>query len=210
MREVTTLARGCMAAVLVVTCAVLTSCAKSGDATPFPSPAPSLPPSSTPPSLASTMPHATATTRKTPSSEDRARSEATELVQKYFVVDSSIRSNSRIPLNRYYEVASDKFVAGLLQFAQQERRRGHRQIGIPNTSAPIATVVTLKGIAKVNVKVCVDVRGVDVVDRAGKSVIDAKRTDTYWVEMIVINRKYPSPKNWRISDAKSKEKACDA
>ena len=83
-------------------------------------------------------------------------------------------------------------------------------MGTPNTSVPVAQVITLKGVPKVNVKVCVDVRGVNVVDRQGKSVVDPARGDTYLVEMVVVNAKYPSATNWRISDASSRERKCVA
>lgn len=70
------------------------------------------------------------------------------------------------------ESITTNFVLGELQsYAQQQRDLGYRQVGQAQVTSVKASAVKLKGPKpSMNVTVCVDVAGIDVLDAAGKSL----------------------------------------
>jgi len=144
------------------------------------------------------------------SAEQRARREIITLVEKYYAVDEAIASNPETPLKRYYQVAQGRYAQSLLQSAQARRAEGHRVIGRVKVGAPEIRDLQLPrskgGIPAATVRVCLDVSGVNVVDKEGKSVVHASRSDAYVENLRLQKRK----SGWRVTDGANTEiSTCD-
>ena len=188
--------RALAAVVVVVTAWSTASGCSEPAADPVPTPsasastvAPSAPSSSTP--TASPTPDA-----KT----QRARREVLALVDKYYWVDQRIAKDRRVPLDRYYTVADGKYVQALLQNAQTQRARGYRVTGSIEFGRPSIQKLDPSGEKgkrpSATVQICLDVRGVKVVDRHGKSVVKSNRADAYVERLKLEKKKY----GWRVVD----------
>jgi hypothetical protein len=144
------------------------------------------------------------------SPEQRARREIITLVEKYYAVDEAIAANPRVPLKRYYEVAQGDYAQSLLQAAQAQRAKGYQVIGKVKVGAPEVRGLLLPhsngDVPGATVRVCLDVSGVNVVDKEGKSVVEPGRPSAYIETLSLKKRKY----GWRITDGANRETSkCD-
>jgi hypothetical protein len=158
--------------ILTLAPATLLACSASGSGATQPSNsvAPSV-------SISTTSPATPAPSRSETSPEDQARSEITNLVEKYYAVDEAIASDPKVPLKRYYKVADGSYAQSLLQSAQEQRAKGYRVMGGVKVGTPEIHDLELwrsKGhLPSAMARVCLDVSRVSVVDKKGKSVVDA-------------------------------------
>ena len=144
------------------------------------------------------------------SPEYRARREIITLVEKYYAIDEAIAANPSVPLKRYYEVAQGDYAGSLLQGAQARRAKGYRVIGQVEVGTPEIRDLRLsssKGsVPAATVRVCLDVSGVNVVDKKGKSIVEPGRPDAYIERLSLKKRKY----GWRVTDgADTETRKCD-
>jgi hypothetical protein len=128
------------------------------------------------------------------------------LVEKYFAVDEAVALHPGVPLKRYYEVAAGPYANELQRGAQSLRAKGYRVKG--RTRAGTAQVQALNltsGKQKrpaARVRVCVDVSDVKVVDKHGRSVVDADRPDAYY-EVLRLEKQQKF--GWRVVDGSDSE-----
>ena len=122
------------------------------------------------------------------------------MIHKYYVVDEAIATDRTVPLKRYYEVARGSFAQSLLRAAQEQRAKGYRVIGKVRVGTPRVLKLELSPsngrppIAQVTA--CIDVSGVNVVDKNGKSVVDPNRADAY-IERLSVEK---VKDGWRVTD----------
>jgi hypothetical protein len=122
------------------------------------------------------------------------------LVHQYYAVDEAIATDQTVPLKRYYGVASGRFAQSLLRGAQELRAKDYRVIGKVRVGTPQIQKLELSPpngrppAAKVTA--CIDVSGVNVVDKNGKSVVEPTRANAYIERLSVEKMKV----GWRVTD----------
>ena len=166
------------------------------------------PPVSTPPTVSASSP-----TLSTPSETPRPSARPTPqplerevlaLAQKYYEVDEAIATDRKVPLSRYYEVAGGDYASGLLAAAQRQRRMGYKvtgKVAVSRHHVQEIRASSAKSPATATVRVCIDVSAVNVVDRTGKSVVEANRSDAYLEDLHLRKARY----GWRVFDAEDTE-----
>lgn len=193
------------AALLLV---VVASCANgSGDPVASGSPTPSSP--------------APTTATTTPPSESEIASEAASvLLRQYFVTIDQLRSERTRPISELDAVAISTQLAAQKKLIQSQRSDGLRQTG--STSIAILTVQSVNldntdpqagKVPTVQIDVCYDVSGVDILDENGNSIVTSQRPDTGWVRYSVSNYEWNADPSggWRVASGTDLEKApCDA
>ena len=197
--------RGSTFAVTLALAAVsIVACSESGASLSEPSS------SATPSVSVSTTSPATPASPGQVSPEDQARGEIVTLVRKYYAVDEAIASNPKVPLKRYYKVADVSYAQSLLQSAQEQRAKGYRVIGSVKVGTPEIHDLQLsrsKGrVPTAIAKLCLDVSRINVVDKKGKSVVDAGRPNAYIERLSFQKKRY----GWRVTDgANTGTSKCD-
>ncbi|MFE5291412.1 hypothetical protein ACFQ8T_04470 [Isoptericola sp. NPDC056618] len=193
----------------VLLLAVLVACTPSTEASPTPTPT-TTSSTSTPTSDPSPSP--------TTDSEVAAQN-ATELLHQYYAVIDALGAEPDEPLSRLESVAISKDLSVWEQQLKRDRRDGYRQTGetklvevavgsvnLDNSDPDAGTVPTIQ------LDVCYDVSGVDVVDADGKSIVADDRADTGWVRHTVSNYSWDTDPDdgWRVSTSVDLEQApCD-
>ena len=82
-----------------------------------------------------------------------------------------------------------------------------QSVNLDNTDPSAGKVPT------VQIDVCWDVSGVDVVDATGKSIVSSSRPDTGWTRLTVANYHYAAnpTTGWRVATGQDlKKDPCDA
>lgn len=208
----TTTAMSATAAALLLALAGCSSA--NGAAAPLPRPSGS-PAATTPSATASPTPSPTAQAAVTP--EEQAGAQAEAAVRRYYAVINELGTNSTSdPLPALKQVMVS---TGLLEAHKQvllDRERQRRQVGETTIVSLVARAVDLTNtptsqppiVPIVQVDVCYDVSGVDVVDAAGNSVVSADRVDRALEQLRVANYNYPDPAGWKVLETTVKNDPC--
>ena len=159
--------------------------------------------SATPTSSAST-PSADTTRRQ------QAASAATAQVVAYEHALDELAIDTHLSLDRLYRVSTQPDVTNEIAFLNRFRSRGDRQHGTSKVTAFRVNVVHLppsagNQSATASVTICLDVGGVQAVDRAGKSIIAKGRKRFYLTRLELVNRKYPARDGWLVSHVSAME-----
>lgn len=193
------------AALLLV---VMTSCANDGgDPAASGSPAPS-------------SPAPTTATRTPPSETETASEAASALLRKYFATVDQLRQQPKRPISELGAVAISTQLAAQEKLIQTQRSNGLRQTGSTTIAKLTVQSVNLDNtdpragkVPTVQIDICYDVSGVDILDKDGKSVVSPDRPETGWVRYLVSNYKWKAdPRGgWRVaSGADLKQAPCAA
>jgi hypothetical protein len=193
------------AALLLV---VMTSCANDGgDPAASGSPTPSSPAPTT----------ATATP---PSETENASDAASALLRQYFATVDQLRQQPTRPISELGAVAISTQLAAQKKLIQSQRSNGLRQTGSTTIAKLTVQSVNLDNtdpnagkVPTVQIDVCYDVSGVDILDRNGKSVVGPDRPETGWVRYSVSNYNWKADPNggWRVASGTDlKQAACAA
>lgn len=148
----------------------------------------------------------TATTPATPS--EIAAESASALVRQYFATVDELSQDPTQSISKLKTVAMSTQLLAYETQIKSQRQSGQRQLGDLKIAQVQVESVSLDKPVTVLVNVCWDVSDVDVVDRAGKSVVSPNRKDSGWTRLTVTNQKWDtSPKDgWRVSGGSDLEK----
>lgn len=149
-----------------------------------------------------------------------AAANAEALVREYYQVLDKVATDTSVPLTELKTVAvSDELSIWEDEFVR-ERRDGWHQVGETRISQVEVQSVNLDNsdpsagrVPTVEVDVCFDVSGVDVVDGSGASVITAERPDNGWIRHTVSNDSWDTDPvgGWRVSTSADLEQPpCEA
>jgi hypothetical protein len=197
-------ARWLVAAVLV---AALSACTGT----------PSDPPTSAPPTATQAPAEPTTSPSSSPSAtltdSEAAAANAEALVRNYWSALDRVGSDPSLPLETLEEVAVSKDLTVRMNQFTTWRRDGWVQSGSTELAELQVQSVNLDTsggrVPTVQVDVCFDVTGVDVVDGSGSSVVTAERPDTGWIRHTVSNYSWESDPSggWRVSTSVDLEQA---
>lgn len=176
------------------------------------------PPKTTPASPSSPPAMTTSSSPTSPSQIAAANAEAT--VHRYFRVLDDVRQHPNVPLSALSTVAISTQLSAQRHLVSGERNKGLRQVGATRIETLKVQSVNLDNSGPsagkaptVTVDVCWDVSGADLIDKSGKSVVAAGRSDTGWTRYTVANyhwSKNPSD-GWRIATSQDlKKTSCAA
>ncbi len=204
-----TYARGATrVATAVLLLVAVTACADDGN---DPSTNPSSPPSSSAPTTATPTP---------PSDSEVASEAASAVLRRFYDVRNQLRQDPSQPLTLLDDVAISTQFAAQKQLFKKEREQGLHQTGDTKVVELEVQSVNLDNsdpkagkVPTVQIDLCVDVSGVDVVDKDGKSVISPDRPDTGWTQYLVSNYQWDSDPEggWRVASGRDIERTpCDA
>ncbi|KAB7742937.1 hypothetical protein GA707_14845 [Nostocoides sp. F2B08] len=204
----TRLAGSVATAALIV--AAVTSCASDGPA-PVPSPT-----TSAAPTLTSPAPPTTSTATATPPTDSEiAANAASAVLREFYDVRSQLRQDSSRSLTLLEDVAISTELTAQRNLFEREREQGLRQIGETKIVELEVTSVNLDNsdpsagkVPTVQIELCFDVSGVDVVDQDGKSAISPDRPDTGWIQFQVANYEWDTnPEDaWRVASSQDIER----
>lgn len=146
----------------------------------------------------------------------RAEAEAEAAFREYLRVDDAVAQGGYRDTKPYDAVAVSPERPYLERIALESRAAGERQIG----ELKVRDLSVIKSDLEpgpgnypyVELKTCIDVRGVDVVNRAGESTVEANRPDFVAAE-ITVNYYKPGTDGvqsggWRVYEVKSPGDAC--
>ncbi|HXH78411.1 hypothetical protein [Nocardioides sp.] len=194
------------AAALVVS--ALAGCSEDPASTTTPTESPS---SLTPSSGATTEP---------PSDSELAEEAASQVVTDYIATVDRLRKDRKEPLGELKAVAIGGELAAQEIFTRNQRKAGNRQTGDTDVVDVVVQSVNLDNsdpqagkLPTVQLDVCWDVSGGDVLDRDGNSIVSADRPERGWTRYTVVNhtwKKHPDD-GWRVATSQDLEKApCSA
>ena len=183
-------------------------CASDGN-DPAASPSPSL--SSPAPTTATTTP---------PSDSEVASEAASAVLRKFYEVRNELRQDPSQPVTLLDDVAISTQLAAQQQLFKKERKQGLHQTGETKIAELEVQSVNLDNsdpkagkVPTVQIDVCLDVSGVDVIDKDGKSVISPDRPDTGWIQYLVSNYQWDTDPDggWRVASGQDIERTpCEA
>ncbi|WP_336706495.1 hypothetical protein [Oerskovia sp. USHLN155] len=161
------------------------------------------------------------TSSPTPTSETEAASANAEaLVNEYYAVLDRFGARPATDAAELESVAIDKDLDVRESQFSSWARDGWTQTGSTRLSVVEVQSVNLDNsdpsagrVPTVEVDVCFDVSGVDVVDGSGISVVTVERPDTGWIRHTVSNRTWESDPvdGWRVSTSVDLEQPpCEA
>lgn len=188
--------RGLSLATAVLLLVAGTSCADNGSA--------SRDPDRTPPSTSSS-PTASAT-----SPTEAATAAATAMISKYYSTRNDLRRDPKQPLSRLKDIAISTELSSQETLFRRERKQGLHQTGETKVVKVQVGSVNLDNsdpqagnVPTVQVDVCFDVSGVDVLDADGKSVVSPERPETGWIRYSVANYQWDSDPDgaWRVASS---------
>lgn len=188
--------------------AALTSCASDGN---DPTASPTALPSSPAPTTATTTP---------PPDSELASEAASVVLRKFYDVRNKLRQDPSQPLTLLDDVAISTQLAAQQRLFKKERKQGLHQTGETKIAKLEVQSVNLDNsdpksgkVPTVQIDVCLDVSGVDVIDRDGKSVISPDRPDTGWIQYLVSNYQWDTDPDggWRLASGQDIERTpCEA
>ncbi|WP_188782320.1 hypothetical protein [Nocardioides phosphati] len=157
------------------------------------------------------------TTTNTPPSESEKASEAASAVLwRYYDVRNQLRQDSTQPLTILDDVAISTELAAQEHLFKTERKQGLHQVGTTKVAKLDVQSVNLDNsdpkagkVPTVEIDLCFDVSGVDVVDANGKSVISPDRPDTGWIQFLVSNYQWDTNPDdgWRVASSQDIKRA---
>lgn len=181
------------AALLLV---AVTACAGSGN-----DPSPTATQTTSPSSTKSTTP---------PSDSEVASQAATAAVRKFYAVRNRLRQNPKQPLDLLGTVAISTELATQQNLFKRERKDGLRQTGDTKIAELEVQAVSLDNsdpsagkAPTVQIDVCFDVSGVDLINANGESVVSGDRPDAGWIRYLVSNYEWDSDPagTWRVASS---------
>lgn len=152
----------------------------------------------------------TATGTKPLSDAELASEAAVTAVRTYYAVRDDLRKNPEESLDRLKAVAVSTELAALRNLLKRERRDGLRQTGDTKITELTVQTVSLDNsdphggkVPTVQVEVCYDVSGADLLDMDGKSVVSSDRRATGWIRYSVSNYEWESDPAaaWRVASS---------
>lgn len=183
--------------------AAMMACANGGgDPTTNESPTPS----SSAPSPATTAP---------PTETEIAAAAASALVERYYAVRNRLRQHPKQPLALLKTVAISTELAAQQNLFKTERKKGLHQTGETKVAMLKVQSINLEHsdpkagkVPTVQIDVCFDVSGVDVLDRDGDSVVSPDRPETGWIRYSVVNYEWDSDPDgaWRVASSQDIER----
>jgi len=193
-------------ATAVLLLVAVTSCADDADPTD---------PRSNPPA---SSPSSSSPTPTSPS--ESATNAATATVNDYYAVRNQLRRDPTQPLSLLKSVAISTELTTQQTLFKRERKQGLHQTGETKVVELQVQSVNLDNsdpqagnVPTVQIDVCFDVSGVDVLDADGKSVVSPERPDTGWIRYSVANYQWDSDPDgsWRVASSQDIERTpCDA
>jgi len=173
------------------------------------------------PSPSPSSPTSAATSASTPPSDSEVASEAASAVlRKFYEVRNELRQDPSQPLTLLDDVAISTQLAAQQQLFKKERKQGLHQTGETKIAELEVQSVNLDNsdpkagkVPTVQIDVCLDVSGVDVIDKDGKSVISPDRPDTGWIQYLVSNYQWDTDPDggWRVASGQDIERTpCEA
>lgn len=210
-RRTTLLAGSAAGLVLLAGTAYGISQAGTDDTTPTaqPTAAPANP-------VAATQPTTSAPTTPALTPQQRAEAEAEARYREFVQVDSSIAQAGYRDFKPYDTVAVDPERKYLRVQAVRGRAAGERVIGdIKVVRVSVVSTELERGpgnYPRIVLRVCEDVRGVNVVDRSGKSTVKADRNDFY-LSIVTMQQYQPGTKGaeaggWYVYEMKTPGDTC--
>lgn len=194
-RALTTTATAALLLVVVSGCA---------DADPVADPTRSIGPSpstSQTPTLGSPGTSDPTSSSPAPDDNDVATRAASTTVRQYFAAVDKVRQNANQPVSTLGSLATGTELAAQKAFLRKQRGASRSQTGDLLIRELSVESVNLTTPATVEIHVCWDVRGVDVLDSRGKSVVTAARTPVGWTSLTVTNPRFDRAPvdGWRVS-----------
>ena len=133
---------------------------------------------------------------------------------------NDLRRNPSKPLRLLDKVAISTELAAQKNLFTTERKQGLHQTGATKIVELEVQSVNLDNsdpkagkVPTVQIDLCFDVSGVDVVDKDGKSVITPDRPDTGWIQFLVSNYQWGTDPDgsWRVASSQDIERTpCEA
>ncbi|MDI6910433.1 hypothetical protein [Nocardioides sp.] len=172
-------------------------------------------PRSNPPA---SSPSSSSPTSTSPS--ESATAAATATVNDYYAIRNQLRRDPTQPLSMLKSVTISTELMTQQTLFKRERKQGLHQTGETKVVELQVQSVNLDNsdpqagkVPTVQIDVCFDVSGVDVLDADGKSVVTPDRPDTGWIRYSVANYQWDSDPDgaWRIASSQDIERTpCDA
>lgn len=170
-----------LSAVVLALGLLAVGCTKSQPPQPTPTPSSASPPATASQSATPTIPTSEAA--------------AIERTQSYVAMLDKLSSNSKANLDELSTVARGKAADKWRQIILDDRSAGHRQTG--STRLTLVSARAGSSDQQRVVTMCLDVSGVDVVDRDGKSVVSKNRPDR--VRDVLTVRQDTSSSQWYVT-----------
>lgn len=179
-------------------------------------------PEATPtPTSSSSSPAPTSTTSPTPQSDSEIASDAASaLVAKYYATVDRLGQQPNKSLAALSTVATGVQLTAQQTALTSQRKANQKQVGDTKIAKLDVQSVNLDNsdpdagkVPTVQIDVCWDVTGVDVVDGTGKSIVSSSRPDTGWTRLTVANYHYAANpiEGWRVATGQDlKKDPCDA
>ncbi len=212
-RRTTTLLGAGLAGVLLLSGAAY-GISQAGDSDTPPVAQPSTAPVVQTPPTASTAPSSPTPAVQTP--VQQAEAEAESAFREYLRVDDAIGQAGYLDTKPYDAVSVSPDRPYLERIALESRAAGERQVGdikIKDLSVAKSDLKPGPGnYPYVVLRTCIDVRGVDVVNRAGKSTVEADRPD-FFLSTVTMNYYRPGTEGaesggWRVYEIETPGDAC--
>jgi hypothetical protein len=171
-------------------------------------------PSATPTTTISDSPSPESTPSPT-TDDEQAAAQAEALVREFYRVNDAVRSDHDIALSRLESVATSTTLDGYKRLYEQERRDGEHQTGSTAIAELEVQTVSLDNsdpdagrVPTVVVDVCIDIRGVDILDSDDESIADPDRPETGWERQHVSNYSWDKDPDgaWRVASSETLEK----
>lgn len=178
-------------------------------------------PEATPTPTSSSSSPTPSTTSPTPQSDSDIASEAASaLVTKYYATVDRLGQQPSQSLDALSAVATGVQLTAQQTALKSQRKADQKQVGDTKIAKLDVQSVNLDNtdpdagkVPTVQIDVCWDVSGVDVVDATGKSIVSSSRPDTGWTRLTVANYHYAAnpTKGWRVATGQDlKKDPCDA
>lgn len=167
------------------------------------------------PSPSSTAsPSQTASTPATP--EEQAVAQAQQAVRSYWQVTDQLGVQANVDLDSLRTISTGTALNDARNQLLSQQKQGWKQVGSTRLVSMDATAVSFLNkpaqqppqVPHVDLDVCYDVSGVNVVDTAGRSVVSAHRPDKALAKMGVVNYQWPSTQEWKVAYTTFTEKPC--
>ena len=177
------------------------------------------PPASEPPSTTDSV-STPATSEATPTTNsEAAAADASALVRSFYAVRDELRTDPTVKLTTLRSVAIGGELSAQRSLFTREREQGLHQTGRTTIAELTVEGVVLDNsdpdggrVPTVQVDVCYDVLGVDILDSNGKSVVSDDRPDTGWIRYLVSNYNFEANPSgsWRVASSQNLERPpCD-
>jgi hypothetical protein len=152
----------------------------------------------------------------TPTSpSESATAAATATVNDYYAIRNQLRRDPTQPLSKLKSVAISTELTTQQTLFKREREQGLHQIGETKVVELEVQSVNLDNsdpqagkVPTVTIDVCYDVKGVDIVDKDGKSIVKPGRPNTGWIEYLVSNYQWAKDPEggWRVASSQDIER----